>query len=95
MGIGDRAVTNVRRGLIRFYSARERRPRLGGAGRTGPSAAQRPDSRKSNRCRFATRADATAAIAAWIRRYDNVRLHSTFGYVPPIEWELRYRLTQQ
>jgi hypothetical protein len=22
-----------------------------------------------------------------------VRLHSTLGYVPPIEWELHYRLT--
>jgi transposase InsO family protein len=21
-------------------------------------------------------------------RYNNVRLHSTLGYVPPIEWEL-------
>jgi transposase InsO family protein len=48
-----------------------------------------------HRYRFATRADAMAAINAWIRRYNNVRLHSTLGYVPPIEWELRYRLTQQ
>ena len=48
-----------------------------------------------HRYRFATRADAIAAINAWIRRYNNVRLHSTLGYVPPIEWELRYRLTQQ
>jgi transposase InsO family protein len=36
-----------------------------------------------------------AAITVWIRRYNNVRLHSTIGYVPPIEWELHYRLTQQ
>jgi transposase InsO family protein len=48
-----------------------------------------------HRYRFATRADAMASITAWIRRYNNVRLHSTLGYVPPIEWELRYRLTQQ
>jgi transposase InsO family protein len=47
-----------------------------------------------HRYRFATRADAMAAINAWIRRYNNVRLHSTIGYVPPIEWEIRYRLTQ-
>jgi transposase InsO family protein len=48
-----------------------------------------------HRYRFTTRAEAMAAINAWIRRYNNVRLHSTLGYVPPIEWELRYRLTQQ
>jgi transposase InsO family protein len=46
-----------------------------------------------HRYRFATRADAKAAITAWIQRYNNVRLHSTLGYVPPIEWELHYRLT--
>jgi len=44
---------------------------------------------------FATRADATAAITAWIKRYNTVRLHSTLGYVPPVEWELHYRLIQQ
>jgi hypothetical protein len=48
-----------------------------------------------HRYRFATRAEAKIAIEAWIRRYNNVRLHSSIGYVPPIEWELRYRLTQQ
>ncbi len=48
-----------------------------------------------HRYRFATRAEAVGAINAWIRRYNNVRLHSTLGYVPPIEWELSYRLTQQ
>src|ERR1035437_3482998 len=47
-----------------------------------------------HRYRFATRAEAKAAITAWIRRYNNVRLHSTLGFVPPIEWELHYRLTQ-
>jgi len=36
-----------------------------------------------------------AAINGWIRRYNNVRLHSTLDYVPSIEWELRYRLTNQ
>lgn len=47
-----------------------------------------------HRYRFTTRADAKAAITAWIRRYNNVRLHSTIGYVPPVEWELHYHLTQ-
>jgi len=44
-----------------------------------------------HRYRFATRADAIAAITAWINRYNTVRLHSTIGYVPPVEWELSYR----
>jgi transposase InsO family protein len=48
-----------------------------------------------HRYRFATRTEAKSAITAWIRRYNNVRLHSTLGYVPPIEWELQYRLTEQ
>ena len=47
-----------------------------------------------HRYRFATRAEAKAAITAWIHRYNNVRLHSTLGYVPPMEWELNYRLTE-
>ena len=41
------------------------------------------------------RADAQAAITSWIHRYNNVRLHSSLGYVPPVEWELHYRLIQQ
>jgi putative transposase len=48
-----------------------------------------------HRYRFATRAEVKVAIEAWVRRYNNVRLHSSIGYAPPIEWELRYRLTQQ
>ncbi len=43
-----------------------------------------------SRVRFATRAEARRAITAWINRYNTVRLHSALGYVPPIEWELRY-----
>ncbi|MDA8368147.1 MAG: IS3 family transposase [Actinomycetota bacterium] len=43
-----------------------------------------------HRYRFATRSDAIAAITAWINRYNTVRLHSTIGYVPPVEWELHY-----
>ena len=47
-----------------------------------------------HRFRFATRAQAKAAIEGWIRRYNAVRLHSSLGYVPPIEWELNYRQSQ-
>jgi transposase InsO family protein len=47
-----------------------------------------------HRYRFATRAQAKAAIEAWIRRYNTVRLHSSLGNVPPIEWELNYRRQQ-
>ena len=43
-----------------------------------------------SRYRFATRAEARRAIVAWINHYNAVRLHSTLGNVPPIEWELRY-----
>jgi putative transposase len=43
-----------------------------------------------SRDRFATRAEACRAIIAWVNRYNAVRLHSTLGNVPPLEWELRY-----
>jgi transposase InsO family protein len=43
-----------------------------------------------HRYSFATRDQAKAAITAWIKRYNAVRLHSSLGYVPPIEWELNY-----
>jgi putative transposase len=43
-----------------------------------------------HRVRFATRAEAVAAITTWIRRYNAVRLHSSIGNVPPVEWELEY-----
>lgn len=43
-----------------------------------------------SRCRFATRAEARRAIIAWINHYNAVRLHSSLGNVPPIEWELRF-----
>lgn len=45
-----------------------------------------------HRYRFDTKAEAIAAITAWIRRYNTVRLHSTIGNIPPIEWEINYRL---
>jgi putative transposase len=41
--------------------------------------------------RFATRADARRAIFASINRYNQHRLHSSLGYLPPIEWEQLYR----
>jgi transposase InsO family protein len=31
------------------------------------------------------------AIFAWINRYNHRRLHSSLGYLPPIEWENNYR----
>jgi len=43
-----------------------------------------------SRCRFASRAQARRAIIAWINHYNAVRLHSSLGNVPPIEWELRH-----
>jgi transposase InsO family protein len=47
-----------------------------------------------HRYRFATRSQAKAAVASWIRRYNAVRLHSSLDNVPPIEWELNYRRQQ-
>ena len=47
----------------------------------------------AHRYRLATRAEAMAAITTWIRRYNAVRLHSSLGNVPPLEWELRYGQT--
>ena len=47
-----------------------------------------------HRYRFATRADARRAIFAWINRYNQHRLHSSLGYLPPIEWEQLYRQAQ-
>ena len=47
-----------------------------------------------HRYRFATRAEARRAIFAWINTYNHRRLHSSLGYVPPVEWEHRYRRPQ-
>jgi transposase InsO family protein len=43
-----------------------------------------------HRYRFATRAQARQAIFTWINWYNRERLHSTLGYVSPIEWEAQY-----
>jgi len=37
-----------------------------------------------------TRAEARTAIFAWIHYYNRFRLHSTRGYLPPIEWEQQH-----
>ena len=48
-----------------------------------------------HRYRFATRAQARRAIFAWINRYNTKRLHSTLGYIPPVEWEANYHQPPQ
>ena len=48
-----------------------------------------------NRYRFATRAQARAAIFRWINRYNRIRLHSTIQFMPPIEWEERLGHTRR
>jgi transposase InsO family protein len=40
-----------------------------------------------DRAHYRTRAQARAAIFRWIPWYNRFRLHSTRGYLPPIEWE--------
>jgi transposase InsO family protein len=44
-----------------------------------------------HRYRFSDRAAARRAIFGWINRYNRQRLHSSLGYVPPVEWENNYR----
>jgi putative transposase len=48
-----------------------------------------------HRYRFETRAEAKRAITAWINRYNATRLHSSIGYLPPVEWEISYYLQQE
>jgi putative transposase len=45
------------------------------------------------RTRYRTRAEARAAIFAWIAYYNASRLHSARQYLPPLEWEHRYART--
>jgi putative transposase len=40
-----------------------------------------------HRQHYRTRAQARASIFGWIAWYNRFRLHSTRGYLPPIEWE--------
>ena len=37
--------------------------------------------------KFTTRAQARAAVAAWIEDYNHVRRHSALGMVPPVDYE--------
>jgi putative transposase len=43
-----------------------------------------------HRAHYRTRAEARAAIFCWIAWYNRFRLHSTRGYLPPIEWEQQH-----
>lgn len=47
-----------------------------------------------HRYQFPDRASARRAIFAWINRYNTSRRHSSLGYIPPTNWESRYRQTQ-
>ncbi|MDV6277903.1 integrase core domain-containing protein [Rhodococcus erythropolis] len=47
-----------------------------------------------HRYRWPTRAAARPAIFAWIQRYNRHRLHSSLGYLPPIEYEQQYHHTR-
>ncbi len=40
-----------------------------------------------HRYRFPDRATARRAIFTWINRYNQLRLHSSLGFLPPSEWE--------
>jgi putative transposase len=42
------------------------------------------------RAHYRTRAQARAAVFRWIAWYNRFRLHSTRGYLPPIEWEQQH-----
>ena len=45
-----------------------------------------------DRHHYRTRAQARAAIFGWIAWYNRFRLHSTRGYLPPIEWEQQHAI---
>ncbi len=43
-----------------------------------------------HRAHYRTRAEARIAVFGWIAWYNRSRLHSTRGYLPPIEWEQQH-----
>jgi putative transposase len=43
-----------------------------------------------DRRHWRTRAEARAAVFAWIHYYNRSRLHSTRGYLPPVQWEQQH-----
>jgi putative transposase len=43
-----------------------------------------------DRAHYRTRAEARTAIFAWIAWYNRHRLHSSNGYLPPLEWEQQH-----
>lgn len=45
---------------------------------------------KVDRYRFETRAQAMAAIRAWVTHYNTRRRHSSIGMITPLDWELRF-----
>jgi putative transposase len=46
-----------------------------------------------DRHRYRTRAQARTAIFAWIAWYNRFRLHSTNGYLSPIQWEQQHTIS--
>jgi putative transposase len=46
-----------------------------------------------DRAHYRTRAEARTAVFGWIVWYNRFRLHSTRGYLPPIEWEQQHAIT--
>jgi putative transposase len=47
----------------------------------------------TSRVRYRTRAEARAAVFAWIAYYNTSRLHSARQYLPPLEWEHQHATT--
>lgn len=48
-----------------------------------------------DRTRYATRAQARADVFGWLAYYNHRRLHSSRGFMPPVEWEHRHRIEHQ